>query len=175
MEDMTREELEAYVLSDEEKRFKVVDDRSAEWCIQKIKAAQAEKEHWKAFYMGQLKRAEQSCDFRIEYMENLLRPYFDQVPHKATKTQESYQLPSGKLAIKKQAPQFEHDDEQILDWLHENSQRPETYIDFKETLKWGDLKKVLVVSGNSMATSDGEIIPGITVTERPDKFVVEVK
>ena len=77
--------------------------------------------------------------------------------------------------LKKQAPQFEHDDELILDWLHENSQMPETYIDFKETLKWADLKKVLLVDGSRMVTQDGEIIPGITVTERPDKFVVEVK
>jgi len=31
------------------------------------------------------------------------------------------------------------------------------------------------VAGSVMTTEDGEIIPGITVTERPSKFVVEVK
>ena len=86
-----------------------------------------------------------------------------------------YQLPSGKLVYKKQAPEIKHDDEAILAWLYENSQAPETYIEYKETLKWGELKKVLQVAGNGMATSDGEMIPGITVTERPDVFKVEVK
>ena len=87
----------------------------------------------------------------------------------------TYQLPGGKLVYKRQAPEIQHDDEKILDWLHENSTMPETYIDFRETLKWGELKKVLTVAGDGMATQDGEMIPGITVTERPDKFVVEVK
>ena len=36
---------------------------------------------------------------------DMLGEYFKTVPHKKTKTQEAYQLPSGKLILKKQEPE----------------------------------------------------------------------
>ena len=162
-------------LEEEQTSFLVDNDQKAEWCLQKIREAEAEKQKWNDYYTKQMQAVADREDRRIQYFEYQLNQYFRTVPHKETKTQQSYQLPSGKLVLKKQAPKFEHDDEKILDWLHENSQAPETYIDFKEVLKWGDLKKVLIVDGDRMVTADGEIIPGINVIERPDIFVVDAK
>ena len=42
------------------------------------------------------------------------------VPHKVTKTQESYALPSGKLVLKEQKPEWVHDDTQLLPWVKAN-------------------------------------------------------
>lgn len=162
-------------VTEEEAGFHVNDDGAAEWCIGKIREEKAELEKWETFYKGQIEKMRRKAEDRIAFFEGKLAMYFGSVPHKVTKTQESYQLPGGKLVVKKQAPEIQHDDEKILDWLHENSKMPETYIDFRETLKWGELKKVLTVAGEGMATQDGEMIPGITVTERPDVFKVEVK
>jgi hypothetical protein len=42
---------------------------------------------------------------------------------------------------------------------------------------WAGLKKVVTVTpdGAHVATDDGEIIPGVTVTPRPDVFKVEME
>lgn len=159
---------------EEPEGFHVTDDRGAEWCMKIIREANAEKAKWTDFYQAQLKKICDREDSRIAYMEAKLAEYFARIPHKVTKTQESYQLPSGKLIVKRQGPEVTRDDEAIMGWLYENSQRPEEYINIKETLNWAKLKKCLKVSGDRMTTDDGEVIPGITVTERPDKFVVEV-
>ena len=162
-------------VTEEEAGFHVDDDSAAEWCLKKIREEKAELEKWEAFYKGQLEKMQKRADYRIQFFEGKLAMYFGSVPHKVTKTQESYQLPGGKLVYKRQAPEIQRDDEAILAWVRENYHYPEAYIETKETLKWGELKKVLTVAGDGMATQDGEMIPGITVTERPDKFVVEVK
>ena len=49
------------------------------------------------------------------------------------------------------------------------------HVKTKEVLDWAELKKNVVFMGENVVNGDGEIIPGITITERPDKFVVEVK
>ena len=174
MSELMRED-EILQEEDEQITFIVDDDQKAEWCLGKIREAEAEKAKWKAFYEERLEKICAAEDAKIEHMRFLLEQYFRTVPHKQTKTQESYQLPSGKLVVKQQAPEIKHDDEAIMQWLYENSQAPETYIEIKDSLKWGELKKVLKVAGDAMTTEDGEIIPGITVTERPDVFKVEVK
>lgn len=170
---LTDEEQTA--LTEEERRFVVDDDQKAEWCIRKIAEARKEMMDWIEFYVAQMDKVKARCESRIQFFETMLEGYFRTVPHKATKTQESYQLPSGKLVVKKQTPEIERDDAQIIQWLYDNSQSPETYLKIKESLDWAELKKVLKVAGSVMTTEDGEIIPGITVTERPDVFKVEVK
>jgi hypothetical protein len=48
------------------------------------------------------------------------------------------------------------------------------YIKIKEELDWKSLKADTQTVGGQIVTMDGEIVPGITATERPDKFTVEV-
>ena len=176
MEEMQNEES---YLSEEEAGWQVTDDQAAEWCLGKIREANTEKEKWTAFYMDRLKKIVDREDSRIAFFENKLAIYFGSVPHRETKTQASYQLPSGKLVLKKQTPEIERDDEKLIPWLRENYEGD--YVKVKETVDWATLKKAFAsddligVHGNHFITDDGEIIPGITVTERPDKFVVEVK
>ena len=85
-------------------RFTVTDDSTAEWCLRKIKEAKADQEKWRQHYAEQMKKVEEATAQTVGYFEGLLEAYFEQVPHKATKTQESYALPGGKLVRKKQQP-----------------------------------------------------------------------
>lgn len=170
MEDLNREELP---VTEEEAGFQVDDDQKAEWCIRKIQEAKKEMMDWIDFYVAQTDKVKDKCERRIQFFEYKLMQYFGSVPHKQTKTQESYQLPSGKLVLKKQAPDFERDDELILAWLKANDE--DQYVKTKETIDWSELKKTLTIVGEQVAGDTGEIIPGITVTERPDVFKVEVK
>ena len=170
MEDLKREELP---VTEEEAGFQVDDDQKAEWCIRKIQEAKKEMMDWIDFYVAQTDKVKDKCERRIQFFEYKLMQYFGSVPHKQTKTQESYQLPSGKLVLKKQTPDFERDDELILAWLKANDENQ--YVNTKETVDWSELKKTLTIVGEQVAGETGEIIPGIIVTERPDVFKVEVK
>ncbi len=157
-------------------RFNITDDQKAEWALAKIREARADRDRWIEFYKDQIEKVKAECDDNTANLEFMLRGYFAERSAegftKSTKTQESYQLPGGKLVLKKQQPEFDHDDEILVPWLEKNA--PE-FIKIEKSSKWGELKKTCEVYGDSVVNSDGEVIPGVTVTERADKFVVEVK
>ena len=73
--------------------------------------------------------------------------------------------------LKKQAPEFIRDDEKVIAWLKDNNGGE--YVKTKETLDWAALKKSTTVMGENIVNEDGEIIPGVEVVEREDKFTVE--
>ena len=154
--------------------FRVTDDKSAEWCIRKIREARAEKQRWAGYYREQQRKIDQEADGTISYFEALLADYFDSVPHKRTKTQESYQLPGGKLVRKQQAPEYQRDDAALLPWLKENAP---ALVKVTEAADWAALKKQLVIApdGETVATEDGEIVPGVKAIQRPEVFRVEMK
>ena len=154
-------------------RFTVEDDQTAEWCMQQIRNAEEEKEKWKAFYDDRYQRVCDTCDLTIANMTAVLQSYFEKVPHKTTKTQENYALPSGKLVVKKQAPEYERDDEQILEWLHKSGK--EQFVKTKESVDWSGLKPTLNIVGDTASDEYGEIVPGLKVIEREDIFKVELK
>lgn len=167
-------ELQA-LLNPENDRFIVRDDRDAEWCLKNIHEAQQDKERWKKHYEQQLEKVNAEADNRIAYFTARLEEYFATVPHKATKTQESYTLPGGKLIRKKQQPKFETDDEALVPWLEENFMGQ--LVKVRKEADWAGLKKVVNITpdGEHVMTDDGEIIPGVTVTQRPDMFKVEME
>ena len=163
------------LLNDAREEFTVTDDAAAEWCMKKIKEAESDRAMWKAHYDAQMEKVNKAADETINYFTAKLEEYFANVPHKATKTQESYTLPGGKLIRKKQQPKFETDDEALVPWLEENFMGQ--LVKVKKSADWAALKKVCSVTpdGEHVATDDGEIIPGVTVTQRPDVFKVEME
>lgn len=160
------------LLNDE--AFVIDTDAKAEWALKKIKEARADRDKWVAWYNAKIKEITEQTDFDTMNLERMLAEYFQTVPHKKTKTEESYKLPGGKLFIKKQNPEFDYKthQEETIAWCKKNNLLD--FVKTKEELNWSELKKVTGVFEGNVVTEDGEIVPGITVTERPDKFVVEV-
>ena len=163
------------LLNDAREEFTVTDDAAAEWCMKKIRKIEAGRAMLKAHYEGQMEKVNKAADDDVAYFTAKLEEYFANVPHKTTKTQESYTLPGGKLIRKKQQPKFETDDEALVPWLEENFMGQ--LVKVKKSADWAALKKVCSVTpdGEHVATDDGEIIPGVTVTQRPDVFKVEME
>lgn len=162
--------------------FTVDNDMKAEWCLSKIRKIRADQKEQKdeltrqmQFYKDQMDMIDKEAEDDVAFFEGILRGYFaDRVDAgftKATKTQTAYKLPSGKLILKRQEPTFERKDDELIPWLKKNS--PEM-VKVKEEPNWAELKKTVNIVGDSIATKDGEVIPGVKVTEREDKFVVEV-
>lgn len=161
------------LLNDAREEFTVTDDAAAEWCMKKIREAEADRAMWKTHYEAQMEKVNKAADESINYFTAKLEEYFTNVPHKATKTQESYSLPGGKLIQKKQQPKFDVDDEQLVPWLIGNGY--DNYVQYKASAKWAEIKKFVTITGDGVADNDGLILPGVTVTPRPDVFKVEME
>lgn len=163
-------------------RFTVDNDMKAEWVLNKIRHIRAEQkketdelERQMQFYRDQMEIIGKQADDEVAWFESMLTEYFASRMEdgftKATKTQITYKLPTGKLILKHQAPEYERKDDELLPWLKEN--RPDL-VKVTESANWAELKKTVKVVGDSVVTKDGEVVPGVKVTEREDKFEVEV-
>ena len=146
-------------------------DVEADRLIREIREAQETKTFWKAYYQEKQKEVNDSCDLIIEQNTERLRNYFNTVPHKKTQTQEKYPLPSGKLVLKDQEPDYDRDDKAVIKFLKANG--GEKFVKVKEELDWSGLKKTLLIAGETAANEDGIPIPGIKVIERDRIFTVE--
>jgi phage host-nuclease inhibitor protein Gam len=160
------------LLNIEVEDFVIDSDAKAEWALKKIKEARDDRDRWVEWYKAQIEKITEQTDFSTMNLERMLAEYFATVPHKKTKTQESYTIPGGKLILKTQNPEYKRDDKTVIDWLKQN--KGEKFIKVKEELAWAELKNATAVFEDHIVTEDGEIIPGIEVIEREAKFVVEV-
>lgn len=158
----------------------VCDDVSAESVLLRIAAERAESERLNAtrrkmidMYAQGIRDEEARCQRRCAHLEKLLSDYFATVPHKVTKTQQTYALPSGKLVMKQPPTQFKRDDAALGEWLKASG-----YTDLVETKlepKWGELKKrgvQVLEDGQCVYAETGEIIPGVTASVPAPVFQV---
>lgn len=158
---------------EEHPEWEIMDDDGAEWAIRRIAEAQSDTAKWEAHYKAQLEKIAQRNQETIDFMTAKLHQYFDTVPHKMTKTQESYALPSAKLVFKAQQPAFSRSETELLPWVKQNA--PEL-VKVAESTDWAALKKRIVLNGGSIVDAEtGEIIPGVIAEERPPVFQVSMK
>lgn len=152
--------------------FVIDTDAKAEWALQKIREAREDRDTWVKWYQDKIKEITEQTDFDTMNLERMLAEYFASVPHKKTKTQESYKLPGGKLVLKTQNPEYKRDDKAVIEWAKANGF--DQYVKVEEKLAWAELKDATAVFEGHIVTEDGEIVPGVEVTNRDAKFVVEV-
>ena len=167
-------------LEPEETVWGITDDETADWALRKIREMEDEcnrlNETRKKIiktYLDAIREEEEKTERRTENLRWHLRRYFHQVPHKKTKTQESYRLPSGSLVMKQLPPKFERDDETVMEWLR--NEEMDSYLDTRVSVRWGDLKKNTAVTpeGRVVYTTTGELIPGIVAVARDPEFVIK--
>jgi len=172
MEDVFPEEEER----EEEQGFAVENDSAAEWCLKKIREARAEQLKWQEHYKAQIQRVNDETERTVAFFTAKLEDYFAQVPHKSTKTQESYSLPGGQLIRKAQQPKYSTDDAELIPWLKDNFLLDFVKVRTVESADWAALKKQLTISpdGEHMMTADGEIVPGVSVEQRGDVFSIKM-
>lgn len=152
--------------------FVIDTDVKAKWAADKIREARADRDYWVDWYEKKIAEIKAQTDFNTMNLERMLAEYFATVPHKKTKTQESYSIPGAKLVLKTQNPEYKRDDKTVIEWLKQNNMTD--FIKVKEELAWADLKGATATLEGRIVTEDGEIVPGVAVIEREAKFVVEV-
>lgn len=142
--------------------WRITDDGCADWACRKIAEEKAE-----------LDRIRELAEAQIQKIEEKLAEYFETVPHKATKTKESYRLLSGTLTRKYGGAQMKQDDAQLVQYLKDSGQLE--FIKTEEKPKWGEFKKRLEIMGGSVVDKEtGEIVEAVQIIEKPDTFSVDV-
>ena len=168
----------------ERERFAVTDEASAEWCLEKLeenakaralideqyKQMTARYEKWRADALAEL----ESNDL---YLKGLLEPWAAEKIADGKK--KSVKLPSGVIGFRAGGKTWKMGDEKVeattpalIAFVKEND---DSFVAVKETVRWGDYKKTLKeMKDGRVATSDGQIIEGMTVTQGEPSFYVEV-
>lgn len=154
--------------------FIVDNDQKAEWAARKIREARQDTQKWTEYYERQLAAIRRANEDTEAYFAALLADYFETVPHKATKTQESYSLPSCKLVLKAQQPEFNRDEAVLCDYLDKKGR--DDLVKITRRADWAALKKTLkVMEDGTCVDADGEVVEGVQAFSRQPEFKVEMK
>ncbi len=160
--------------------WRITDDGCADWACRKIAEEKAELDRIRELAEAQIQKIEEklaAAERRYEngtrFLTGKLAEYFETVPHKATKTKESYRLLSGTLTRKYGGAQMKQDDAQLVQYLKDSGQLE--FIKTEEKPKWGEFKKRLEIMGGSVVDKEtGEIVEAVQIIEKPDTFSVDV-
>lgn len=173
-------EAEAAAEEQSRPRWRIADDGCADWALRKIAAERAELQRLKDLADEQIARieekvaaAERRCVNGTAFLTSKLQEYFGTVPHKATKTTETYRLLNGSLKLKLGRPTMKQNDEALLAFL--KAAGYDDMIKTTEAPRWGEYKKRLEIQGTDVVDKEtGEIVEGVAVVTPPDTFTVEV-
>lgn len=165
---------------DEKEKFVIDDDAKAEWALGKIRDAQKDRDRLlklaeqKQKEIDEFKdKVQKNYESETSYMICLLQQYMAGVKCKKTKTQDTYQLYSGKLVRKHSKVDFKKDVEGLTAWLHFNA--PD-YLKTKEEPMWAALKEDLIFdpdSGICVLKDTGEVIGGLTAYRTEETFDIK--
>ena len=182
------ETTQEYLTDTEEQEFEqtgwtITNDELADWAIEKIAQAQAEIDRFTEACTDKinklsirLKEVTDKQNKSIDFFEYKLKEYIETLDIKASKAgTKIYNLPSGKISIKPQAPKFTVTNDDFIAWLKLTGKQD--LIKCTETAQWGELKKSGIIvgeDGTTVLTADGELVTGVTAELREDVVKVEV-
>lgn len=183
LEKFEYEEIEEVIVAGEEEqeekeRFRIQNLGGASWALRKLSVLEkklqeleetAEKDigriqHWLAKEKEEISQSKR-------FFETLLEEYFYENRMHDPKFKIS--TPYGKVSSRKQQSSWEYDNEIVISSL--KNAGLEDLIRIKEEPAKSEIKKTLQAVNGHAITSDGEIIEGIKIIERPDKVVIDVE
>jgi phage host-nuclease inhibitor protein Gam len=174
------EDMFSSMQEDEPEGFHITNDTIADWAVRKIQEEREENKRIHAIAQDQmdgiaakLHAADSRLTSRTSFLLGRLNEYFNNVPHKETKTTAKYQLLSGALVYKKPAVKIvKVDDDLLVAWL-KNSGNAQ-FVKTVETPAWGELKKRLdTVGADVVDTETGEIVEGAVVETTEGSFDIK--
>lgn len=162
--------------------FHVDNDNKADWALRVIRDEEAERDRIIAIAQAQIDELKAQIEEittkygnKTAFLKNCLAEYVMSVPRKETKTQETYQLLTGKLIVKKASEKMVPNDETIIQYLEK--EKLNDYIKIKKTPDWAEFKKSLsIVDGSVVNKLTGEIVPAevIGIQETPSSFDIKL-
>lgn len=163
--------------------WQVTNAGEADWAVGMIKQARkdiarAEKKRDELIQSAKEIFSEETAPLenQIKFFTDKLKPYAEE---NLIGKSRSTKLPHGTLQFKKQGNKFVFDDgevadgnsKRLLDWCVLNqAQAVKEKISY--TVDWANFKKSLKIDGETVCTSDGEVIDGLKCIAQEDKFSV---
>jgi hypothetical protein len=165
-------------IEESQERFIITDDAKADWALEKLrelKGLKREKEELaekrKIMIDSWLEEESSKVDNDIEFFEGLLTEYAMKLKEK-NKDLKTHSLPFGKLKFRKQNAKWNYDEEKLLKFLKVVGIDA---IKVKEQIDKQALKNMVKVVGNKVIHPEtGEIIEGVEIEERDEKFTIDV-
>lgn len=173
-------EDEEDLITQQEMGFIPEDDGGAEWCLRKIREADTDLATMRTHYEHQLKLAQDKHDQTVAKMQGLLRKYLQKMEQdgvaKRTKTQTSYELPTGRLIRKAGGIEYKRDKVKLLEWLKGNKMQEFIKTQVVQDPDWAGLKKgaKAMPDGTVIFEETGEVISGVEAIQQDDTFKVEL-
>lgn len=162
-------------------RFQIDNDSKAEWALSKIKEAEEERDRLLALIAAkrdELEAAEDKVEDDYlrdtEWLRYQLQMYMGTVKCKSTKTQDTYQLLSGKLVRKHAGTEFAVDRPKLVEWLLANDRKD--LVKVSMTPVWADVKKQISgdpETGVCVFADTGEQIDGVTAVQTEETFNIK--
>lgn len=161
----------------------ITNDEEAERALRKILAAREERDRLQKLVDAERTRLdtkeariEESYEKETACLMDALHRYANSVQCRQTKTTRQYALLSGRLAgrlvVKKARQVIDHTDtDAVTAWCEKNAPG---YVEWEPKLRWGDLKKVLAIEGDTVVYQPtGETVDALTVTTVSETFDVQ--
>lgn len=164
--------------------FVIDNDQKANWALRKIKHLKNKKDKNDEFAETEIETIQKEIDEvnswlesensslnnDIEYLEMKLKYYAldlkDDDPELKT-----HKLPFGQLQFRKQRKKWKYDDSKLLEFAEKNLKDA---VKIKKRVDKRKLKKKIKIVGSKAVVSDtGEVIEGIKVIKRGEKFKVK--
>jgi hypothetical protein len=154
---------------EERERFRIETKDQAAWALRKMSRIKAEQDENTQAAQAEIDRIavwrneeNEKLQRSISFFESLLHEYFMQLREDDPKLK-TMKLPHGTLKMRAQQPQYEYDESLMLPWAKKNL--PEAVV-VKESVAKTPVKKHI--------KDTGEMVPGVEIVERPERFSVEV-
>jgi len=165
--------------------FVVDDDSKASWCLRKIKKMKKKLNDNEKLADELISKIEEEIrdieDWRdsenekiqnnIDFLKNKLRGYADSLKEQDPDLK-TYSLPHGDLKFRKQRPKWKYNENKLLDFVEHNFDEA---LKIKKKVSKRTLKRNAEVAGNNaVLTKTGQVIEGVTIVNRPEKFKINV-
>jgi hypothetical protein len=168
----------------EDDGFVVDDDNKATWCLRKIRHFKSKQDKNRELAEKQINEIKKEIkevedwlddensklDNSIEFMESKLYSYAKQLREEDPELK-THKLPFGQLQFRSQRPKWKYDNEKLLDFAEKN------YRDLIKVKKSVDKRKLKsqakITGGKVIIEKTGEVIEGVEVIERGEKFKVK--
>ncbi|MCU9958811.1 hypothetical protein BJQ92_00314 [Bacillus licheniformis] len=148
------------------KRKQAEIDEVADKQIERLKMQIERLEHWQEEAKKEYVEREDFCKHRLErYMREEVR----KMQENGKKPKKTIKLPYGTIKLVKQQPEYQRNENDLLEYAESKG-----FVRVKKDVDWAAIKNKAKVFGDKLIDADGELIPGVTVVDREDKFTVEV-
>lgn len=156
-------------------------DQQADWAVKRMRSSARKRDRLIAGIREEIETLQaRICEVDAAYQTETaffrgqLDMFMASAECEATKTQQKYELPSGAvLRRKNRQPEFVRDNDALLAWAEDYGDSD--FVKVTKAPNWAVIKKGAAIDGDRLIDkASGEVIPGVTVTQREPEFVVDV-